>query len=105
MNYTNIKPNKQKYFYTVLFLNNYFPKKAEQENKSVLKVIELTDVDCANFKWESTLESGIKNKLIVHHHLPLPLTLEMWDNNGNPIFYCPLLKEDIDSLTIRKNFY
>ena len=39
-------------------------------------------------------------KLFVRHNLRLPLTLEMWDAEWNPIFYCPILKDDIDSLSV-----
>ena len=96
MNIRNVKTNRQKHFYTVLFLNNYFPKK-EQVNNYIdkPKVFEIkNNTQTANIYWfEDT-------KLFVRHNLRLPLTLEMWDAEGNPIFYCPILKDDIDSLSV-----
>ena len=95
MNIRNIRTNKPKYFYAVLFLNNYFPPKPESATKPVTKVFEITEnSNSASVKWLDD------KTLYVRHNLKLPLTLEMWDANGKPVFYCPILKDDIDSMTI-----
>ena len=93
MDIRNIKTNKPKYFYTVLFLNNYYP--PAPAAKPVTKLFEITeDSNSATVKWldDKTLR--------VQHNLKLPVTLEMWDANNKPVFYCPILKDDIDSMTI-----
>ena len=96
MNARNVQNKKTKYFYTVLFLNDYYPKKpAEVATIPETKVFNImADSNTSNIKWldESTL--------YVRHNLKLPLTLEMWNAQGEPIFYCPVLKADIESLTI-----
>ena len=96
MDIRNIKTNKHKYFYTVLFLNNYFPVKNTNDNNiSKTKYFEITEnSNSATIKW---LED---NTLFVRHNLKLPITLEMWNASGKPIFYCPILKDDIESMTI-----
>ncbi len=94
--------NPNKYFYTVLFLDDYFPKKEttkaefeyqvelpERKNFSITNKINTTDI-----KWLD------ENTLYIRHGLKLPLTLEMWNAEGKPIFYVPILKEGIDSVSI-----
>jgi hypothetical protein len=95
MDIRNIKTNKHKYFYTVLFLNNYFPVKNTNDNISKTKYFEITEnSNSATIKWLDD------NTLFVRHNLKLPITLEMWNASGKPIFYCPILKDDIESMTI-----
>ncbi len=97
-------PKPEKYFYTVLFLDDFFPQRdssttAASTDKQLeapeLKNFEITsETNSENVKWLD------KNTLFVRHNLPLPLTLEMWNAAGKPIFYCPLLKEGIDSISV-----
>ena len=94
----------QKYFYTVLFLDDFYPERAEakvseewkrQTELPELKTYEVTkDSNSVDLKWID------ENTLFVRHNLPLPLTLEMWNNENKPIFYCPVLKEGIDSISV-----
>jgi len=88
--------HRKKYFYTVLFLNDYFPPKPEPTPQPTeTKVFDITkDICTSDVKWRD------ENTLWVRHGLQLPITLEMWDDTGKPIFYCPILKDDIDSLSI-----
>ena len=91
----------QKYFYTVLFLDDFYPRtevdpatRVHQELPQ-LKMLEVTsESNSQDLKWLD------KNTLFVRHNLPLPLTLEMWNDEGKPIFYCPVLKEGIDSISV-----
>ena len=93
-----------KYFYAVLFLDDFYPERAvdntteeyqSQIETPKLKKFEITkSTNTENVKWLD------ENTLYVKHNLPLPLTLEMWNNEDKPIFYCPLLKEGIDSITV-----
>ncbi len=96
MNVRNIKNNKHKYFYTVLFLNDYYPKKqtasAETPETKIFDIMK--DSNSSSVKWLD------ENKLWVRHNLRLPVTLEMWNADGQPIFYCPILKDDIDSFSV-----
>lgn len=96
MNVSNICPTRKKYFYTVLFLNNYYPPKPKSEAfKPETKIFEISeDTNSSNVKW---LSDG---KLWIRHNLKFPITMEMWDANGVPNFYCPILKDDIDSLSV-----
>jgi hypothetical protein len=95
MNIRNINTNKPVYFYTVLFLNNYFPAKQESAEKPVTKLFEVSaDSNSATVKWLDD------ETLFVRHNLKLPITLEMWDANNKPIFYCPILKDDIESMSV-----
>lgn len=86
----------KKYFYTVLFLNNYFPKPVAPTTQSEIKIFDITETIPeelqTNVKW---LDS---NKLWVQHGLQLPITLEMWDDQQTPIFYCPIIKTEQDSI-------
>lgn len=94
-----------KYFYAVLFLDDFYPERAVDNTTAnyqkmvetpQLKKFEITkSTNTENVKWTPD-----ENTLYVRHNLPLPLTLEMWNNEGKPIFYCPLLKEGIDSITV-----
>lgn len=94
--------HREKYFYTVLFLDDYFPKKETSKNgaeyqveKPVLKSFSIkNDTNTADIKWLD------ENTLYIRHGLQLPLTLEMWNAEGKPVFYVPLLKEGIDSITV-----
>jgi hypothetical protein len=95
MNGNNTRNKKTKYFYAVLFLNDYYPKTNTTATILETKVFDITETsNNASVKWlnESTL--------YVRHNLRLPLTLEMWNAKGEPIFYCPILKDDIDSLCV-----
>lgn len=95
MDIRNIKTNKHKYFYTVLFLNNYFAPKNTVNETPKTKYFEITEnSNSATVKWIDD------NTLFVRHNLKLPITLEMWNAQGKPIFYCPILKDDIESVTI-----
>lgn len=93
---------RNKYFYTVLFLDDYFPGKQTvkpegdyQVELPKIRSFEITkDSDSSELKWIDA------NTLHVRHGLPLPLTLEMWNEEGKPIFYVPLLKEGIDSISV-----
>ena len=93
-----------KYFYAVLFLDDFYPERAvdntNNEYQSLeppkLKKFKITKNTCTeSVKWS---EDGMV--LSVRHNLPLPLTLEMWNNDDQPIFYCPLLKKGIDSISV-----
>lgn len=97
MNIHNIHSKNIKYFYTILFLNNYYPKKEKSIQAQVpeTKLFEIcADTNTSNIKW---LPDG---RLWVRHNMKYPLTLEMWNAQDKPIFYCPILKEDIDSITV-----
>lgn len=88
--------HRKSYFYTVLYLDNYYPQSHKPEGeKPITKMYDVTeDVNTANLKW---LDS---NRLLVRHNLPMPLSVEMWDHENRPIFYCPILAKDVDSLTL-----
>jgi hypothetical protein len=97
MNIHNIHTKRTKYFYTVLFLNNYYPKKQvlPEAEVAATKLFEIcADTNTSNIKWLTP------NKLWVRHNMKYPLTLEMWNAQDEPIFYCPILKENVDSLTV-----
>lgn len=95
MNIRNAQNNRTKYFYTVLFLNDYYPKVSESAIIPETKVFDITvDSNSVSVKWLDD------KTLYVRHNLKLPLTLEMWNAKGEPIFYCPILKSDIDSLSV-----
>lgn len=96
-------PRAEKYFYTVLFLDDYYPERRSASTAAenarvetpILKSFEITkDTNTDNVKWTD------EKTLFVRHNLPLPITLEMWNDEGKPIFYCPLLKEGIDSISV-----
>jgi hypothetical protein len=93
---TNVQNKKVKYFYTVLFLNNYYPKRPKPSATiPETKVFDImADTNTSSVKWLD------ETTLYVRHNLKLPLTLEMWNAEGQPIFYCPILKDDIDSLSV-----
>jgi len=94
--------SRDKYFYTILFLDDYFPampknwKEFEyQVELPKLRSFEISaDTNTTDVKWIDG------NTLYVRHGLTLPLTLEMWNAEGKPIFYVPLLKEGIDSISV-----
>lgn len=96
--------SKQKYFYTVLYLDDYYPERKYDKSSAediqhvetpVLKNFEIgANTNTENVKWLD------ENVLYVRHNLKLPLTLEMWNADGKSIFYCPLLKEGIDSISV-----
>lgn len=125
MNCTNIKPKKKKYFYTVLFLNNYFPPKPITVVPETKYFDIKSDSDSTLVKWKecdhvneeseyndlyeeydietsNVFPNGNDKKchLWIKHNLKYPLTIEMWDNTGKPIFYCPILKDDINSVSV-----
>ena len=91
---------QQKYFYTVLFLDDYYPERKydsttepEPEHLEIpeLKKFEITsETNTENVKWQD------ENTLYVRHNLKLPLTLEMWNEENKPIFFFFFLKEVID---------
>jgi len=95
---------QQKYFYTILFLDDYYPERKydtttepEPERLEIpeLKKFEITkDTNTENIKWQD------ENTLFVRHNLKMPVTLEMWNEDDKPIFYCPILKEGIDSISV-----
>ena len=95
---------QQKYFYTVLFLDDYYPERKYDETTAPeperleipeLKKFEITsETNTENVKWQDS------NTLYVRHNLKMPLTLEMWNEDNKPIFYCPVLKEGIDSISV-----
>jgi hypothetical protein len=95
MNIRNVQNNRTKYFYAVLFLNDYYPKVSETATIPETKVFDITaNSNSVSVKWLND------TTLYVRHNLQLPLTLEMWNAKGEPIFYCPILKSDIDSLSV-----
>ena len=95
MNTLNIHPNKPKYFYTVLFLDNYFPKAKFPEKTAVTKIFDISaDTNNSTVKWLTNKE------LLVRHNLCLPITLEMWNAKNEPIFYCPILKKDVKNYMV-----
>ena len=53
MNVSNICPTRKKYFYTVLFLNNYYPPKPTSEAfKPETKIFEISaDTNSSSVKW------------------------------------------------------
>lgn len=97
----NCHQHRQKYFYTVLFLDNYYENKTpiqhhrERPNGGALKTFDICeDTNTANVRWLDD------RRLYVRHNLPLPITLEMWDHENRPIVYCPILKRDIDNVAL-----
>ena len=88
--------HRKSYFYTVLFLDNYYPQKpVDPSTQSVTKMFDITeDVNTSNLKWLDA------NKLLVRHNLPLPVSVEMWDHENRPLLYCPILAKDVDNITI-----
>lgn len=98
INRQNISKTRKSYFYTVLFLNDYYPTTLPASNTSTKPETKIFDIT------ETSNSSSVKwlpgNKLWVRHNLPLPITLEMWDETGKPIIYVPILKDNIDSITI-----
>ena len=88
--------HRKTYFYTVLFLDNYYPQVPNDPNpKPVTKMFDVTeDSNTLNLKWLDA------NKLLVRHNLPLPVSVEMWDHENRPILYCPILAKDVDSITM-----
>ena len=97
MNVRNVnEQHRKKYFYTVLFLNDYFPKPAPPVPQSEIKVFDVIETipeeSQINIKWLD------ENTLWVQHGLRLPITLEMWNDQGEPIFYCPIIKTEQDSI-------
>ena len=89
--------HRKSYFYTVLFLDNYYPQTPIDPPacQPITKVFDITeDSNTINLKW---LDS---NKLLVRHNLPLPVTVEMWDHENRPILYCPILAKDVDNITM-----
>jgi hypothetical protein len=94
----------QKYFYTILFLDDYYPERKYDQTTvdeykhtetPVLKNFDITSTtNSENIKWID------ENTLYVRHNLKLPITLEMWNAAGKPVFYCPVLKEGIDSISV-----
>jgi hypothetical protein len=104
MNVRNVSERKAKYFYTVLFLNDYYPDPDPRPSATEpqTKVFNITkDINSANVKWIVKEEDGEQHYFLkVNHFLPLPLTLQMWDAEGNPIFYCPILQDDVQLISI-----
>lgn len=127
MNYNNVKPKREKYFYTVLFLNDYFPRKPLAAVPETKYFDIQKDTNNTFVKWKEcthhleTEESKYKDlyeeyniepeelpvngddkhcHLWIRHNLKYPITLEMWDDKGKPIFYCPILKDDTQSLSV-----
>ena len=99
---TGLNTTKKNYFYTVLFLDNYYPEKEEtvlsnlyQQSKTEKKLFSITNTtNTANVKWLD------KYTLWVRPGITSPLTLEMWNEQDKPIFYCPILKAGIDSISV-----
>jgi hypothetical protein len=95
----------QKYFYTILFLDDYYPERrcdqtTVEDNYKHIETPILKNFDITKDTNNESIFWNDENTLVVRHNLPLPLTLEMWNAAGKPIFYCPLLKENIDSLSV-----
>ena len=87
--------HRKNYFYTVLFLDDYYSQKPYEPTPPVTKMFNITeDVDTSNLKWLDN------NRLLVRHNLQLPISVEMWDNNNHPLLYCPILAKDIDNITM-----
>ncbi len=98
-----IQQPREKYFYTVLFLDDYFPKRKDETKSEASYQVELPKMK--NFEITKGMNTTSarwidENTLLVKHGLDLPLTLEMWNHEGKPIFYVPLLKEGIDSISV-----
>lgn len=92
---------RDKHFYTILFLDDYFPKretpKEFEYQVELPKIVNFNitkDTDTEDIKWLN------ENTLYVRHGLQMPLTLEMWNDDGKSVFYVPLLKEGIDSISV-----
>ena len=94
--------HSHKYFYTVLFLDRYFgpdrqqniypyPRKPDGRIKSWQIC---ADTQTPDIKWLD------QHRLYVKHDLPMPITLEMWDDKFKPIVYCPILKKDVCNVTL-----
>lgn len=90
--------HRDKYFYTVLFLDNYFK---EPQNQNYTGMTIYTDIT-ATFSKSSPVQWDSENpdKLIIHHNLRLPVSLEIWDETSKPLLYAPILKQGLDSITI-----
>ncbi len=91
----NYKQNRKKYFYTILFLDNYYPAQPDICQKSITKQFKISeDMNTANVKWLDD------TRLLVRHNLQLPVSVEMWDQNNKPLVYCPILTKDIESISV-----
>jgi len=98
---------QEKYFYTILFLDDYDPNRVDEYTKAFYQnkieapktlVFKITNSTNTRDIWWSN--EGEYKKLHIRHTLPLPLTLEMWNDDNQPIFYCPILKKEIDSISV-----
>lgn len=96
INANNIHPTRHSYFYTVLFLNDFYPTMPDAPaNSPVTKLFDITATsNSSNVKWLD------EDTLWIRHNLPLPVTMQMWDETGTPILYVPILQKDVDSISI-----
>lgn len=99
----NHKHHAEKYFYTILFLDNYYNQPdinrpimpPVKPNGGQLKSWDICeDTETANIHWID------ENRLYVRHNLQMPITLQMWDHQKNTIVYCPILKLNVDNVTM-----
>jgi hypothetical protein len=109
MNINNTRTTPKSYFYTILYLDGYYPAQTESSSDvqkiQPVKTFEFSNNDfyeiIKNIQTKTTDISWIDNNtLYINHRLRLPITFEMWDNNKKPLFYCPILKDDISSVSI-----
>lgn len=97
---------EEKYFYTVLFLDDYNVYRKDNDSSTTVSSPKQMEVPTLK-KFEITSKTNTENikwlnstTLYVRHNLQLPLTLEMWNNDDKPVFYCPVLKEGIESISV-----
>lgn len=90
---------RNRYFYTVLFLDDYNPQKRDLADETmsratqvqeppVLKSFEIKkDSNSTDIHWTDS------KTLFVRHGLPLPVTLELWDAARKPDILLPGAEE------------
>ena len=112
MNIRNIQGRRTKYFYTILFLDNYYPPTDSRPNawEPQTKIYDITNTtNSSSVHWTSEIDPEDSSKTLYHlhvrHNLPLPITLEMWNDpedpkQRRPIFYCPILQDDAEMMSV-----
>lgn len=91
----NHQKHVDNYFYTILFLKDYFQPVDNKPPKGKTLYYYITET----FEKNSVLEWK-NDKLIIYHNLKLPITLEIWDADNQPLIYAPIIQNDVNSLTI-----
>jgi hypothetical protein len=101
---------REKYFYTVLFLDNYCPNQNNSSSNNnhsqvenpILKNFSISETTSSQqIYWESQDDNSkvLNVSLASSPSIKLPVTIELWNNENEPIFYCPILKEKMNAVT------